>query len=214
MPLSKITPAQTPPVTSRLQEAERRSRSRSTATATAGESLRSRFVYLPADLWGGWAGLRPAICVGSTGLFAGQARSYRIYADVEFDAGPVGAGLSREEARTSTPPATIENNASPDAARDFETSGDRSEGTPKRSVGPDAGASGFWLLFSKKKSDPPKGGRGQWRHHINWISPQPTSPSLPANPEEPFRYTPGRSWVRYPAVPRHNAAPKLTAYLA
>ncbi|MBP2262821.1 hypothetical protein J3B00_003626 [Pseudomonas sp. BP8] len=33
-----------------------RSRSRSTARATAGESLRSRFVYLPAVLWGGWQG--------------------------------------------------------------------------------------------------------------------------------------------------------------
>ncbi|MDR6712102.1 hypothetical protein J2W83_001697 [Pseudomonas hunanensis] len=31
-----------------------RARSRSTARATAGESLRSRFVYLPAKLWCGW----------------------------------------------------------------------------------------------------------------------------------------------------------------
>ncbi|MBP2260250.1 hypothetical protein J3B00_001055 [Pseudomonas sp. BP8] len=148
----KTTPAQTPPVTSRRQEAERRSRS--TGTATAGESLRSRFVYLPADLWCGWAGLRPAICIGSTGLFAGQARSYRFSADFEFGAvpassrgmsdrrtaaptglaqildsahKPVGAGLPREEARISTTHATIKNKASPDATRNFATSGGRVE---------------------------------------------------------------------------------------
>ncbi|MBP2263407.1 hypothetical protein J3B00_004212 [Pseudomonas sp. BP8] len=42
-----------------------RARSRSKARATAGESLRSRFVYLPADLWGGWQGcaLRFALAV-------------------------------------------------------------------------------------------------------------------------------------------------------
>ncbi|MBP2263598.1 hypothetical protein J3B00_004403 [Pseudomonas sp. BP8] len=84
-----------------------RARSRSTATATAGESLRSRFVCLRADLWGGWAGLRPAICIGSTGLFAGQARSYRDCAEFKICAIPVGAGLPREEARISTTHATI-----------------------------------------------------------------------------------------------------------
>ncbi|MDR6715103.1 hypothetical protein J2W83_004743 [Pseudomonas hunanensis] len=218
-----------------------RARSRSTARATAGGSLRSRFVCLRAELWRGWAGLRPAICIGSTGLFAGQARSYRycanfdfgavpafprgmsdrrtaaatgfaylpgstpiratageslrsrfVYlpadlwggwqgcalrfalpvpassrdksdrrtaaptgiaqilnspqyrplrgasriaapppyrycANFEFGANPVGAGLSREEARIPTTAATVEDNASPDAARNFATSGGRVE---------------------------------------------------------------------------------------
>ncbi|MDR6715045.1 hypothetical protein J2W83_004682 [Pseudomonas hunanensis] len=62
------------------------------------------------------AGLRPAICIGSPGLFAGQARSYRGCAEFKICAVPV-AGLSREEARISTTPATIEDNASPDATR-------------------------------------------------------------------------------------------------
>ncbi|MBP2261392.1 hypothetical protein J3B00_002197 [Pseudomonas sp. BP8] len=104
-----------------------RARSRATAKATAGESLRSRFVCLPAELWRGWAGLRPALCIGSTGLFAGQARSYRGCAEFKICAIPVGAGLPREEARISTTPATIEDNASPDATRNFATSGGRVE---------------------------------------------------------------------------------------
>ncbi|MBP2260917.1 hypothetical protein J3B00_001722 [Pseudomonas sp. BP8] len=164
-----------------------RARSRSTARATAGGSLRSRFVCLRAELWRGWAGLRPAICIGNTGLFAGQARyrncipawlytnqgngrriaalslclstsgfvgwlaglrpaicvastglfagqvgsphrrPYRYCANFEFGANPVGAGLSREEARISTTAATVEDNASPDAARNFATSGGRVE---------------------------------------------------------------------------------------
>ncbi|MBP2263852.1 hypothetical protein J3B00_004657 [Pseudomonas sp. BP8] len=95
-----------------------RSRSRSTARATAGESLRSRFVCLFASGFVGWlAGLRPAICIGSTGLFAGQVgsphrRPYRDCANFEFGAVPVGAAvrrsdLPREEALISTTHATI-----------------------------------------------------------------------------------------------------------
>ncbi|HDS1738165.1 TPA: hypothetical protein QEM55_005267, partial [Pseudomonas putida] len=76
------------------------------------------------------AGLRPAICIGSTGLFAGQVgsphrRPYRYCANFEFVANPVGAGLPREEAGISTTHATIKNNASLNAARNFATSGGR-----------------------------------------------------------------------------------------
>ncbi|WP_310197111.1 hypothetical protein, partial [Pseudomonas hunanensis] len=80
------------------------------------------------------AGLRPAICIGSTGLFAGQARSYRDCAEFKIGDNPVGAGLSREEARISTTQATIEDNARPDASRNFAASGGWGEGT--RSAGP------------------------------------------------------------------------------
>ncbi|MBP2263725.1 hypothetical protein J3B00_004530 [Pseudomonas sp. BP8] len=138
-----------------------RARSRSTARATAGESLRSRFVYLRADLWGGMAGLRPAICIGSPGLFAGQARSYRDCAEFKMCVIPVGAGLSREEARISTTHATIEDNASPGAARNFATSGDRSEGTRSAAQGRMQEQAVFGYFFPRKKVTRRKGGRGQ-----------------------------------------------------
>ncbi|MBP2260521.1 hypothetical protein J3B00_001326 [Pseudomonas sp. BP8] len=65
-----------------------------------------------------------------TGLFAGQARSYRYSAEFKIRAIPVGAAvrrsdLPREEARISTTHATIKNNANPDATGNLATSGGR-----------------------------------------------------------------------------------------
>ncbi|MDR6710956.1 hypothetical protein J2W83_000546 [Pseudomonas hunanensis] len=152
-----------------------RARSRSTARATAGESLRSRFVYLPADLWCGWAGLRPAICIGSPGLFAGQARSYRYSAAFKIRAIPVGAAvrrsdLSREEARISTTHATIKNNANPDATRNFATSGGRMQ---EQAV--------FGYFFPRQKVTRRKGGRGQQRQRAQRDKPAIPKPAGQAN---------------------------------
>ncbi|MBP2260090.1 hypothetical protein J3B00_000895 [Pseudomonas sp. BP8] len=115
------------------------------------------------------AGLRPAICIGSTGLFAGQVgsphrRSYRDCAEFKICANPVGAGLSREEARIPTTHATIKNTASPDATRNFATSGGRMQ---EQAV--------FGYFFPRKKVTRRKGGRGHYSHYIKWISPQSLS---------------------------------------
>ncbi|MBP2260490.1 hypothetical protein J3B00_001295 [Pseudomonas sp. BP8] len=137
MPLSKITPAQTPPVTSRLQETSTRPPEvavdqEQDQDQQPGQRGGRRIAALSLCLFTSgfvvWlAGLRPAICVASTGLFAGQARSYRYCAEFKNCADPVGAGLPREEARITTTHVTIKNNASPDAARNFATSGGRVE---------------------------------------------------------------------------------------
>ncbi|MBP2263608.1 hypothetical protein [Pseudomonas sp. BP8] len=80
--------------------------------------------------------------------------------------------MSREEARISTTHATIEDNASPGAARNFATSGDRSEGTRSAAQGRMQEQAVFGYFFPRKKVTRRKGGRGQWRPHINWISQQ------------------------------------------
>ncbi|MBP2259937.1 hypothetical protein J3B00_000742 [Pseudomonas sp. BP8] len=92
--------------------------------------------------------------------------------------------MSREEARISTTPATIEDNASPDAARNFATSEDRSEGTRSAAEGRMQEQAVFGYFFPRTKVTRRKDGRGQWRHPIKWISPQFLSQPSQAKPSQ------------------------------
>ncbi|MBP2262677.1 hypothetical protein [Pseudomonas sp. BP8] len=65
--------------------------------------------------------------------------------------------MSREEARISTPTATFKNNARPDAARKFATSGNRSDAVKGRMMEQAV----FGYFFPREQVTRRKGGRGQ-----------------------------------------------------
>ncbi|MBP2259888.1 hypothetical protein J3B00_000693 [Pseudomonas sp. BP8] len=95
--------------------------------------------------------------------------------------------MPREEARISTTHATIKNNASPDTARNFATSGDRSEGTRSAAEGRMQEQAVFGYFLPRKKVTRRKGGRGRWRHHIKWISSQCLSQPAKPSPVQPYK---------------------------